>query len=85
MQCGSGDIMVLVCHVILNDSMIKGSCNFMGGAPRGKSPPANSGGHRHCGGADMFLVVEGQDSTRLNPPSLLISNAHGMKSHGMPY
>ena len=34
----------------------------------------------------MFLVVEAQDSTysRLNPSSLLISEAHGMKAHDMP-
>ena len=30
---GKGVIMVLVCHVILQDHVIKGSCNFMGGNP----------------------------------------------------
>ena len=28
--CGIGDIKVLVCHVILQDELIKGSCDFMG-------------------------------------------------------
>ena len=46
--------------------------------------PAKSGGHRHCGSADMFLLFEEQDSTcLLKPPSLFISNAHGMKAHGI--
>ena len=26
-HCGSGDIMILVCHVILQDHLIKGSCD----------------------------------------------------------
>ena len=55
------------------------------GVPHGKSPPANSGDHRHCGVGDMFSVVAGQDCICLNPPSLFISNAHGVKAHGMPY
>ena len=29
-HCGSGDIMVLVCQIISQDHVIKGSCNFMG-------------------------------------------------------
>ena len=29
----SGVIMILVCHVIWQDCMIKGSCNFMSGSP----------------------------------------------------
>ena len=42
--------------------------------------PAKFGGHRHCGSGDMFSVAEGQDSIypRLNPPLLLISEAHDM-------
>ena len=27
-HCGSGNIMILVCHVILQDDAIKGSCDF---------------------------------------------------------
>ena len=32
-HCGSGDIVVLVCHVILQDHMINGSCDFMSRSP----------------------------------------------------
>ena len=32
-HCGSGDIIVSVCHVILQNHMIKGSNDFMGGSP----------------------------------------------------
>ena len=28
-QCGSEDIMILVCHKILQDEVIKGSCDFI--------------------------------------------------------
>ena len=35
----SGDILFLVCQVILQDQVIKGSCGFMGGSPLCKSPP----------------------------------------------
>ena len=43
------------------DHVIKGSFDFMGGPPYGKSHyPAKFGGHRHCGNGDIvFLVVEG--------------------------
>ena len=30
---GSGVIMILVCHVISQDHVIKGPCDFMGGRP----------------------------------------------------
>ena len=45
--------------------------------------PAKFGGHRHSASGDiMFLVVERHDSTcsRLNPPLLFISKAHGISS-----
>ena len=29
-HCGSNDIMVLICHMILQDQLTKGSCDFMG-------------------------------------------------------
>ena len=35
---GSRDIMLLVCHVNSQEQVIKGSLNFMGGAPHHKSP-----------------------------------------------
>ena len=31
-HCDSGDVMVLVCHVILQHHMIKGLCDFMEGS-----------------------------------------------------
>ena len=37
-------------------------------------------GHRHCISEDIILMVEGLDSTcsRVNPPLIFISEAHGM-------
>ena len=32
-HCGSGDIMILVCHVISHKQVIKGSCNFISRSP----------------------------------------------------
>ena len=32
-QCDNGDIMVLACHVISKDHVIKGSYDFMGSSP----------------------------------------------------
>ena len=32
-HCGIEDIMILVCHEILQDQVIKRSCNFMGRNP----------------------------------------------------
>ena len=29
-HCGSGDIMILLCHLISRDNVIKGSCEFIG-------------------------------------------------------
>ena len=42
--------------------------------------PATFVGHKHCGSADLFVVVEEQTSTypRLNPPIVFISKTHGM-------
>ena len=33
MGCGSGDIMVLVCHVISEDHLVKWPSDFMGKTP----------------------------------------------------
>ena len=30
MHCGSADVMALVCHAMLQNHVIKGSCDFMG-------------------------------------------------------
>ena len=40
--------------------------------------PAKFGAHMYCDSGDMFLVVDGQDSTcrRLGPPLLFISIKH---------
>ena len=35
-QCGSGDIMILVCHVISYGHVIKGLCDLIGRSPIGK-------------------------------------------------
>ena len=46
----SGDIMVLVCRMILQDLLIKGSYDFMGGTSLWQAtPPVKLGRHMHCG------------------------------------
>ena len=37
-HCGSGDIMILLCHVISEDYVIEGSCGFTAGAHQRKLP-----------------------------------------------
>ena len=32
-NCGTGDIMTLGCHMISQDHVMKGSCDFMGRSP----------------------------------------------------
>ena len=32
-HCGRGDIMILICHVISQDHVTLGSCDFMGRSP----------------------------------------------------
>ena len=48
-QYGNEDIMVLVCHVILQDYMMKESCDSMGRSPSGEIAVSPSWWHRHCG------------------------------------
>ena len=51
--------MVLVYHMISQDHVIRGSCNFMGGASHRSHHPVKFGDHMHCGSGDMMsLVVE---------------------------
>ena len=38
-HCGSG-AQLFICHVMLQDQMIKGSCNFMNGSPSQKATPS---------------------------------------------
>ena len=45
--------MVLVCHVVSQDRMIKGSLCV--GAPHGKSTPANFAILRHCSSGDIMF------------------------------
>ena len=58
-HCGSGDILVLVCHFISQYHLTKESCDFM----KSHHPP-KFGGHRYCGSRDLtVVVVEEKDST----------------------
>ena len=47
-HCNSGDIMVLVCHMILQDYITKGSCDYIVKSPSMLSYQPTFGGHRHC-------------------------------------
>ena len=50
--------MVLACHVILQDHVIKGLCDFMGSQPIKLSyHPAKFGGHRYYGCRDIMVFV----------------------------
>ena len=43
MDCGSGDIMILVCHVISQDNVIKGSARLNKSPPYLQSSAKNTG------------------------------------------
>ena len=49
-QFGIGNIMVLFCHVISQDHVIKGHVTLWMRAAYGKSPSSKFGGYRHRGG-----------------------------------
>ena len=50
--------MVLVCHVISQDHVIKGLCDFMGRAPSRLSyHPARLCGNRQSGSSDIMIFV----------------------------
>ena len=58
-QCGCGD-MFLICHLILQDHMIKRSCDFMSRSPSILNVShhlAKFGGHTHCGREDIMDLV----------------------------
>ena len=55
-RIGIGDIMVLVCHVISNDHVIRGSSNFMGRS-LSRKVSVKSRDHRHCGSGDIPILV----------------------------
>ena len=50
-HCGSGDMMILICQVISQDLVIKGTYDF-----KVSYHPATFGTNRHSGSGDMFLV-----------------------------
>ena len=52
-RCYNEDIMVLVCHVILQEVLVKGLCDFMVEAHQGKLP---SGGI--CSSGGIYLVCQ---------------------------
>ena len=53
-HCVSGDIMVLVSHVILQNHAIKTSCEFFGQHPiKLCHYTVKFGGHRHSGSGDI--------------------------------
>ena len=79
-HCGRGIIIILVCHVISQDHVIKGSSEFMGRYPSWKVttlPSLVAIGMQCCNG-NIFLVVQGQEITYpcFNPPLLFISKTH---------
>ena len=76
--------MVLLCHVILQDHLIKVKQFYAWEHLMVSNHPAKFGGRRRCGSGDMFVVVGGQDSTCpcLDPPLLLyLKHINAMLSH----
>ena len=56
-DCGKGDITYLICHVTLQDHVIKGLYDYGNKLLTACNHHANFDGHRHCGsGAIMFLI-----------------------------
>ena len=66
---GSGYIMVLVCHVILQDLMTKVSFAFKGWEPL-MGHPANFGVNRHLGSGDRHFSLS-PDRARLRHESVM--------------
>ena len=56
-HCGSGDIMVSVCHVILRDHVIKEKCDFMGGLLMVSHTSAKFDSKRHNTSGDIMVLV----------------------------
>ena len=52
--CCFRDILYLMCHVTLQDHVIKEFYDFMEGTSSSCSPPAAFGGHSHYGSGDIF-------------------------------
>ena len=73
-HCDSGDIMILACHLILQDHVIKESCDFCGWEPLMISQyPAKFGDHRHCGSADVMLLVVEEENFRCSQHIILLT------------
>ena len=47
-HCGSEDIMILVCHVVSQNHVIKESFDFIGKGIKISYHPAKIGSHIHC-------------------------------------
>ena len=56
-HCDSGDIIVLVCHVISQEYVIKRSRDLVVVARQGKSPSDQVSGPRHSGSGDIMVLV----------------------------
>ena len=62
-RCSSWDVKFLICHLILQDHVIKGSFDFMNRSSLKVSHlPAKFVGHRHCGSRDIVFSVVGDNS-----------------------
>ena len=52
-HCGSGNIMVLICHMTSQDHVIQWLCDFMGGS----QCPTMFCSHRHGGMGNIMILV----------------------------
>ena len=48
---------MLVCQWILQDHVIKGSCDFKGRSPSSSATIYKSGGHRHSDSGDIMVFI----------------------------
>ena len=74
--------MNLVCHVILQDHVIKGQVILWVGPPYVSHHSATSTGHRHCGSGDMFLVAKKENSRCFCSIAVTV---YELKAHGISY
>ena len=57
-HCVNGYVMILVCHVNLQDHVVIWSCDFMGrSVTQGKSSFCHICGHKHCDSGDIMFLV----------------------------
>ena len=57
--------MNLVCHEMLEDHVIKASCDFIGGSPSWYATTLPSlVSHRHRGSGDMMFLVAEEENSR---------------------